>query len=382
MIWFQGGPGGTSMAGMFMEHGPCLIDGPKSTKFNPASWTELFNIVYLDQPAGVGNSYVDDVNNKTSYSERTEESSLDLVAFLKVFYEAFPQYTQRPLHLAGESYAGRYVPVLAATIIEFNGFFEPDSEERIPLRSLMVGNGYTSPRHVLPAIHEVGCSEYQDFGAFFNTSTCAEMAKHVDACEVLLTACEASEQKEVCERAGEVCSKEIMVPLESENHSMYDRRVECEPGECYPDADDTIAFLNSAEIFNGSLEAGEQTGGRVRKFDFINPTVLTRFTESGDFWASSTGALSKILSYSSAQDQKVDVLYYAGTADLICNGAGVHATLRDTRWEKRAHFRAANWQELPWTALNGKRAGRSKMIEGLWYIEIEDAGHMVSLIRQ
>jgi len=49
--------------------------------------------------------------------------------------EAFPKYKGNAFHIAGESYAGHYVPVIAAEILK-KGY--------INLKSVMIGNGFFS----------------------------------------------------------------------------------------------------------------------------------------------------------------------------------------------------------------------------------------------
>lgn len=64
IIWFNGGPGCSSVIGNLQEHGPFIIPEPEEGgdesgdtwefKRNPWSWNNEANIFYIDQPAGVG----------------------------------------------------------------------------------------------------------------------------------------------------------------------------------------------------------------------------------------------------------------------------------------------------------------------------------------
>lgn len=66
VLWMNGGPGSTSMFGLFLENGPLRVlqTGPTMDDFNvdlkPAgSWGDVADIIFLDQPAGTGFSYYD-----------------------------------------------------------------------------------------------------------------------------------------------------------------------------------------------------------------------------------------------------------------------------------------------------------------------------------
>ncbi|KAI8296607.1 Carboxypeptidase Y-like protein A [Colletotrichum sp. SAR11_240] len=303
---------------MLYENGPCLSDGANGTKFNPNSWTEHFNIIYLDQPAGVGFSYVDDYSDETSYPSRAEESALDIISFIKLFYEAFPDFAHADLHLAGESYDGRYIPSIASTILEYNDFLTsaPDIKAAlatIPLRSLMLGNPWISPAEQLVSIRLRNCPGPQD---------------------------------------------------------------------CYPDIAKMVDVLNSDKVFRDQLEVPTQTGGRKKGWDMMSPLIERRYFESGDFYTPATKDLRKILNHSQTSIRSrwqgiVDVLVYVGVADIICNAKGVLEGLKKVRWAGRTPFRASPWQELPWNASKGGRGGRIKNTSRRWLAEIEEAGHMV-----
>ena len=53
------------------------------------------------------------------------------------FFNKFPEYKQSPFFIAGESYAGKYIPDLAVLIDRYN----LDAASPINLKGIMVGNG-------------------------------------------------------------------------------------------------------------------------------------------------------------------------------------------------------------------------------------------------
>lgn len=116
LIWFNGGPGCSSLLGAFMEIGPCVVDDGETEFFkNPAPWNQKQNVLYIEQPAGVGYSFANASNPKNKVFNDLL-SSHDNLAALKSFYEKFPEYQGRDLYISGESYAGIYVPYLAFRI--------------------------------------------------------------------------------------------------------------------------------------------------------------------------------------------------------------------------------------------------------------------------
>ena len=56
LIWFNGGPGCSSLLGAFQENGPWVVDDNGTTYENPHPWNEKANVLYLESPAGVGYS--------------------------------------------------------------------------------------------------------------------------------------------------------------------------------------------------------------------------------------------------------------------------------------------------------------------------------------
>jgi carboxypeptidase C (cathepsin A) len=111
VLWFNGGPGCSSLEGLFNEHGPCVIaDGETDIKVNPFSWNTRANMVYIESPAGVGYSIA---TGEEDMIQTDMSQSQDLMIALKDFFVKFPTLIGNDLYVSGESYAGIYVPYLS-----------------------------------------------------------------------------------------------------------------------------------------------------------------------------------------------------------------------------------------------------------------------------
>ncbi len=57
VLWLQGGPGSSSMFGLFEINGPISAvegtDGVTGVR-NANAWTKVANVVYIDNPVGTG----------------------------------------------------------------------------------------------------------------------------------------------------------------------------------------------------------------------------------------------------------------------------------------------------------------------------------------
>ncbi|KAJ3204534.1 hypothetical protein HDU67_009449 [Dinochytrium kinnereticum] len=79
VIWLNGGPGCSSLNGLLAENGPFFLLGSKFHP-NPASWTTLANVLYLEQPAGTGFS---SVSRGTHYAANQLDVSADFLETLQ-----------------------------------------------------------------------------------------------------------------------------------------------------------------------------------------------------------------------------------------------------------------------------------------------------------
>lgn len=84
IVWFNGGPGCSSLLALFSENGPFVIDdGETIIKPNPYPWTERNNVLYIESPAGVGFTYFASDEDK-AHNDMTQ--SEDAFKALSVFF--------------------------------------------------------------------------------------------------------------------------------------------------------------------------------------------------------------------------------------------------------------------------------------------------------
>ena len=172
-IFINGGPGSSSMVGLFQEVGPCQVveiaEGKLGTQAREWGWDRSSNIVFIDQPVQVGFSYdvltnaslnlLDDVvsyppspipnpqpsysflngtfgsGNSSSSASTSEVAAQAVWHFLQAFLGAFPQYNPAitpdgivvsgttGINLFTESYGGKYGPAIGS-------FLEAQNEQR------------------------------------------------------------------------------------------------------------------------------------------------------------------------------------------------------------------------------------------------------------
>ena len=138
VAWFNGGPGCSSMEGALSESGLYRIDqfsSPPTLSQNPWSWGNISNNLFIEAPAGVGFSYCSTAAGCQHTDTTTANDNLNAIIS---FFAAYPELQGNDFFIAGESYAGVYVPSLAYAIYNYN---QAGSGVKINLKGIMVGNG-------------------------------------------------------------------------------------------------------------------------------------------------------------------------------------------------------------------------------------------------
>eukprot|EP01013_Petalomonas_cantuscygni_P028034 TRINITY_DN5146_c0_g1_i1.p1 TRINITY_DN5146_c0_g1~~TRINITY_DN5146_c0_g1_i1.p1 ORF type:complete len:574 (-),score=63.37 TRINITY_DN5146_c0_g1_i1:152-1873(-) len=135
IIWYNGGPGASSLFGLLLELGPLLLNDLSLTRDhvfnrtgvpamirNPYSWSRNHSVLVLDNPPPVGFSFclpAGPTGGGTSCGAwndtRTALANAD--ALSAFFSDHFPQMLRVPIFVVGESYAGVYVPSIVAMLV-------------------------------------------------------------------------------------------------------------------------------------------------------------------------------------------------------------------------------------------------------------------------
>ena len=89
------------MDGLLTEHGPWRVTDQLKIHYNPYSWNSKVNMVYLEQPYGVGFSSIDDDENVVSGDQNAAD---DIDAAIRNFLTKFPLYANNEIYLSSESW--------------------------------------------------------------------------------------------------------------------------------------------------------------------------------------------------------------------------------------------------------------------------------------
>lgn len=119
------------MIGFLTEHGPfrATKNGEGLVK-GEFAWNQLANMVFIEQPVGVGFSQSD---RPETYND--ENAAEDNRKFIVGFFKKFPELKSTPFYISSESYGGHYMPTLAKNILDHPG--------SVPnFKGLLVGNPY------------------------------------------------------------------------------------------------------------------------------------------------------------------------------------------------------------------------------------------------
>ncbi|KAJ7935823.1 alpha/beta-hydrolase [Mycena leptocephala] len=359
-LWFNGGPGSSSMIGLLQELGPCRINNDSaSVTLNPFSWNNNSNMLFIDQPVGVGFSH------GTESVGSSQDAAADIWSFLQIFLKdsRFSKLATNDLAIWTESYGGHYGPTFAAYFLSQNTAISAGKVTglHLNLKTLGIGNGLTvTPRQ------PTALSQYPDYISFSQSnpyhplvdpsviaSANTSWNTPKTGCKDQIIACNNGGNNSVCSDAQSFCNGFILEPLIGEFDVYYVPSSFADP---YPP--DITSYLDSIQTKIGAEVAWEET----------NDEVYNNFSDIGDWMRSSLPHLEQVI------DSGVRVMIYDGDADYICNFMGVEAMTTTLKTKFSAEF---SQQEFAPYMVNGQLAGQFKTAGTFSYVRIYGAGHEV-----
>jgi len=352
-LWFNGGPGSSSMIGLIQEHGPCRIttDG-SSVTLNPYSWNNEANVLYIDQPVGVGFSH-GDMNVGTS-----QQAAADIWTFMQIFLSdsRFAKYQNNKLAIWTESYGGHYGPTFAAYFLAQNAAIAAGTVTGLPLnlQVLGIGNGLTDPLNQYPGyITYAGTNPYHPLVSASVISRANSAWTSSGGCRSQITACYNGGSDSVCSSAQNYCNSNILSPLAG-NYDVY--YVPATNPDPYPPAIDNYLASVASSI------------GAESTWQMTNYNVYSNFAATGDWMRSSSPDLETVI------NAGVRTVIFDGDADFIVNFVGVESMVDHLNTQFTSLYQQQ--QFAPYTVA-GQTAGQFKNAGTLSYVRVYGSGHEV-----
>ncbi|KAH6884319.1 carboxypeptidase Y [Coprinopsis sp. MPI-PUGE-AT-0042] len=367
ILWTNGGPGSSSAIGLFMELGPCRIHGPNGTTYHEQSWNTRANVFFIDQPVGVGFSYADYGEIVTT----TEEAAQDVANFVHVFFEHFTQFKGSKLHLSGESYAGRYLPIFAGYIYDQNEIMKERGVTPINLASIMIGDGWTHPLSIIETWYDMACTP-ATVPPILGVRACVRMKQAQGRCvEWLKRSCMDVFDDLACTAAMAFCEEELLVPTFNSGWNPYDISKKCDGNIdetlCYRDTAHIEAYLNRPDV---RKLIGVDSSLDSYNFTLSSDRMVRDFVKAMDRSRSTHHYVEALLEHG------VKVLIYAGKNDLMGSWLGEEKFVHLLDWSGKEGFSKAEIKAWYADPRNMSKSGDVKSYGGLSFLTIEGAGHI------
>ncbi|KAF2493367.1 alpha/beta-hydrolase [Lophium mytilinum] len=427
-IWLNGGPGSSSMIGLFQESGPCEVvqtDEGYATQARTWGWDRSSNVLYIDQPAQVGFSYDILVNkshniftdayttpasaasgqspytslngtfssgNPLSTANTTNIAAAAAWHFLQGFLSAFPRYNPgtRPnstttyatgVNLFSESYGGEYGPAMADYFEAQNakrtsGQLSRNSTLEIKLVSLGIINGLVDQLVQTPYYPRFANNNTYGIKAVDDVTMLNSLSdfEAPGGCKEAILACRSSIAKHDPQGEGDesatnqLCSsaQEKCQPIEDAyaNSSRNYYDIRQVQPVSFP-SPAYMEYLNYAEV--------QQSIGTQVNYTDSNDVVFKAFLETGDINRDGqVASLARLLGLGI----RVALMY--GDADYICNwfgGEAISFAVAAAAPGYTTAFPAAGYAEI---VVNSTYVGGAvRQFGNLSFSRIYDSGHLV-----
>ncbi|CAI5738763.1 unnamed protein product [Peronospora destructor] len=333
IIWLNGGPGCSSLQGLFMGISPLKLVDESTIAKNEHSWYQFANLLFVDQPVGTGMSYT----RGNTYRLDEGAVSADFYDFLIKFLQRHSEYLavnggvkhSRTIILCGESHAGRWIPNFSEYILKQND--DLSNPIKIRLVGACIGNGWVHPRIQY---------DYSDYAHGLGLLSFGQ----VRSLKTLFAECLAVLDGETyysksCLDNMDAIRDSVKTDDGGSSLNVYDvRQYVRNPGAYPPGQENIIKYMNKME-FDGVSTLNE----------------VQSLLEGG-----------------------LQLLFYNGQWDMMCNHYGTEKLLLSLNWSGSNAYQQAD--KYTWRVQGHKEpAGFAQQGGNLTYVVVAGAGHMVPM---
>mmetsp|Transcript_10621 Transcript_10621/g.16107 ORF Transcript_10621/g.16107 Transcript_10621/m.16107 type:complete len:672 (-) Transcript_10621:309-2324(-) len=410
LIWLNGGPGCSSMDGLWLENGPFRLTPPTPSKqlndwsiqINPHSWHRSpAYVLYVDQPVGTGLSFT----KKRNFCKNDQEVDFDFHFFLQNFLQVYsdfflldePEKVQtkqggtkdrfqmsRSLYFSGESHAGHYIPSMMDYILERNDDLDSKTMPRIlvDIGGGAIGNGWIDP------YFQYSAADISFASGTIDLTQKEAMDKKEQTCQAHLnnheyksSVCFDLLDDIVAQSHGQSGNSKVSIydnslwekrgqsrsfPL---GHKYVERYLGGHTGSGYP-SDMVVDYKN---VLN-QLHAEESISANQRYAECTDPPYNALAYQDG------LGVVDEVVRILDHKE-KPRLLFFNGMNDLICNHVGNEKLLNNLAWKHQKDWMMAKryaWDAIE-TSKNAGPTGYMKEFENLMFLKIRSSGHMVPM---
>mmetsp|Transcript_17010 Transcript_17010/g.64855 ORF Transcript_17010/g.64855 Transcript_17010/m.64855 type:complete len:916 (-) Transcript_17010:1037-3784(-) len=362
VIWLNGGPGCSSMDGLFLENGPFRVSGTRSLKENAYAWNEKAFLMYVDQPVDTGFSYI----QKGQERKSDGQIEADFYEFLQKVLRLHTTLQGRKVIFAGESHAGHFIPTIVKFILDKQASPPSGGQLTIDVEAMAIGNGWFDP------YHQYGIAMYAWARGLIGKQQLPTLAEKEKDCQ--------SRLKSRDFRYGGSCIAILDHVVDASN-----------PGQTY--GRQTVTMYDTRS-YGGSF-LSSYPPGKDELQRYLTDSQVTRAIHadtwptdiSGTQWKECRDEPWNALKYQDGLGVTAEIravlesgvrsVFFNGEFDLICNFLNAERALHNLNWTNLMDWKMAN--RHVWRSSTGEPFGFAKSYGKLDFLVVRNAGHMVPM---
>jgi serine carboxypeptidase 1 len=337
ILWLQGGPGGSSLFGDFLENGPVDVYGqPRAT-----SWTNLASMLYVDNPIGTGFSYTNDNGFFTSDAE----IAAGLVSFATQFFDAHPEYQTTPFWIFTESYGGKMTAIFGASL--FTAI--QNGKVKANFQGVALGDGWLAP---------VECMK--SYGPYLLAFSLIDAEQYTEV------------EKYATEAAAAIAANDGKKATDLWGQQQQYISTACDGCNWYNSINSTDLDAQEAQL-NKNCQPG---GSFYEQVKSVVPSNVHYGSQSGQVFSTLSDAFmrSGVWAVEFLLKSGVHVNVYSGQLDIIVDALCTENWINNMTWTG-----LSKWQQQPEVgiSIDGVPQGFVRSFENFAFYKIMRAGHMV-----